>query len=1401
MKIANKISLSFLVTAVILTGVGSPLFYIIAKKSLEDRIYAHLETTAQSRAHHIETYLEEHKKLTKILANDILLKNTLKAIIDNRQDSTSNIEHKEIATVDVVGAQLKEIIKSDEHFYEIRIMTLDGKIAVSTEPNNIGLDKSTHDCFVNGRKGLYVEDAHLCGERKREVIAAAVPILRDNTQEILGVLVAVIDLKSLYKITTDKTGLGETGEIYIVNEDGYMITPSRFKEDTFLKQKVDTLNVIHCRIHKDKNHISRSQALSLFRSYRGTVVLGTHAYIPEMQWYLCSEMDEKEAFASLAKIRFVFFITIICMPGAAGLIGIFVSRVISRPVRKLQKGAEIIGKGNLDYIVGTNTKDEIGQLSQAFDKMSADLKESHTKLEDSHKLLEQKVQERTAELSSANVKLAEEITERKQAEYALRESEGKLNSMLQSIGDHMSMLDKDLNILWANETARKMFGNDIVGKKCYEVYQRRKEPCDLSSCPTLGAFRDGKIHECDTQVIDKEGKIIYFHCTGNVALRDKEGKPTAVLEVSRNITERREAEEELKQSREFLNNTINALDDTFFVKDEEHRWTVLNDAACKAIGRPRKKLIGKSDYDLFPKEQAGVFWEKDNLVLETGETNVSEEEVTWQGKSHTISTKKSLFKDSITGKRFIVGTARDITERKQAEEALRESGKKYRALVEQSLQGIVILKDSRIVFANSKAVEIAGCTTEDFLAFSLEDMEAFIPPENRASTLERMKNRFDGKAAEPEYEIRLVRKNGDEFWLHLFFSPIEYDGKPVIQLAFIDITERKRAEEALRRSEIRFREIFENIAVGVYRTTPDGQILMANPALVHMLGYSSFEELSQRNLEEEGFEPQYRRSMFREEFERNGRIVSWESVWKARDGKKLYVIENARAIRDEDGKILYYEGTVENITERKKAEEALRESEQRYRAIFEQAADSILLIDAETGALVEFNDKAHKNLGYTREEFQNLKISDVEVIESAEETRKHLEKIIRTGADSFETIHRTKSGEIRDIQISSRPISIRDKDFVQSIWRDVTDRKKAEETMKVRARILENMVEGVNVADENCIIIFTNQKFDTMFGYKQGELIGKNVSTLNDLSKKENAELTKKIMTQLNTNGNWSGELINRRKDGTPFNTYTRISSLTLSGKNYCVSVQQDITEQKRVEQKLLEHQEQLKSLASQLTLAEERERRRIATELHDEISQSLFISKMKLESLHKSAPGKDFNETLEDISNSLGRIIAAMRSLTFDLSSPILYEFGFEEAVAEWLNEQVEKKHGIKTELEDDGSPKQLDDDIRVLLFRNVRELLINAIKHAKAKKIKVSIRKVDSRIRVAVEDDGVGFDYAKAGSMVTDKEAFGLFSIRERLEHFGGNLDIDSAPGCGCRVTITSPLRRENTSKGKQV
>jgi len=229
-------------------------------------------------------------------------------------------------------------------------------------------------------------------------------------------------------------------------------------------------------------------------------------------------------------------------------------------------------------------------------------------------------------------------------------------------------------------------------------------------------------------------------------------------------------------------------------------------------------------------------------------------------------------------------------------------------------------------------------------------------------------------------------------------------------------------------------------------------------------------------------------------------------------------------------------------------------------------------------------------------------------------------------------------------------------------------------------------------------------------------------------------------------------------------------------------------------EKQLLAYHGQLKSLSSQLTLTEEHERHQIAMELHATIGQSLVSSKLQLDTLRASLPsGGELAKTLEVVCNSLEETIDQMRTLVFDLSSPVLYELGFETAVAAWLDEQIRQKHRINCEFEDDGRAKPLDDDIRITLFRDVRELLINVVKHARANKVKVSVGKVGDRIHVTVEDDGWGFDPKEIAATGTTKGGFGLFSIRERLEQLGGHLEIKSAPGCGCKVTMVAPLKEE--------
>lgn len=225
--------------------------------------------------------------------------------------------------------------------------------------------------------------------------------------------------------------------------------------------------------------------------------------------------------------------------------------------------------------------------------------------------------------------------------------------------------------------------------------------------------------------------------------------------------------------------------------------------------------------------------------------------------------------------------------------------------------------------------------------------------------------------------------------------------------------------------------------------------------------------------------------------------------------------------------------------------------------------------------------------------------------------------------------------------------------------------------------------------------------------------------------------------------------------------------------------------ERRQAEKDLHSYQEQLRSLASRLTLIEERERRQIAIALHDQVGQTLAILKMKLAALRVQADGTELAKSLDTMRELCNQAISFTRSLTFDLSPPVLYQLGLEAAV-EWLVERHNDLHGITVEFSNDDQPKPLSEDIRVFLFQATRELLVNTAKHSAAKHARVSLRRNGCNIHIMVEDDGIGFNSGD----VENAEGFGLFNIRERLNSVGGGLQIESTEGSGSRVRVVAPL-----------
>jgi signal transduction histidine kinase len=232
--------------------------------------------------------------------------------------------------------------------------------------------------------------------------------------------------------------------------------------------------------------------------------------------------------------------------------------------------------------------------------------------------------------------------------------------------------------------------------------------------------------------------------------------------------------------------------------------------------------------------------------------------------------------------------------------------------------------------------------------------------------------------------------------------------------------------------------------------------------------------------------------------------------------------------------------------------------------------------------------------------------------------------------------------------------------------------------------------------------------------------------------------------------------------------------------------------QRKKAEEQLSAYQADLRSLASQLTLAEERERRRLAVHLHDQIGQNLALSHIKLEELRLSLGKNGASGLMGEFDNLAGLIketIQETQSLTFRISPPILYDLGLEAAL-EWLTDRFSHQHGLLAYFESDRQPKPVAENLKVLLFQAVQELLVNIVKHARAHSLKISMWRQDGYLHIGVEDDGVGFDPSVPGYRHGKGGGFGLFSIRERLRPLGGSLEVKSEPNGGTEFVLSVPL-----------
>ena len=397
----------------------------------------------------------------------------------------------------------------------------------------------------------------------------------------------------------------------------------------------------------------------------------------------------------------------------------------------------------------------------------------------------------------------------------------------------------------------------------------------------------------------------------------------------------------------------------------------------------------------------------------------------------------------------------------------------------------------------------------------------------------------------------------------------------------------------------------------------------------------------------------------------------------------------------------------------------------------------------------------------------------------------------------------TRSGQTIWSMESVSSIIYNGKRATLGTFMDITERKKAEEALReseerysalvnLGGRIGEAIIMLLDKGGAYSIQIFVSDEWPRITGYSKEELLGMSfLDLLHPRYREASLKRHKRKISGETMPGLFEMAII--RKDGTEVPIEVTSAYTTYRGERANVAFIRDITDRKEAEAKLLDYQHELRSMAAQLSLAEERERHLIATELHDHVSQSLAICNMKLGALLELSSSTHYlTKNLEELRALVTQMIKETRSLSFSISSPLLYVFGLDAAI-EQLAEDMEEQYDIAFEYEVSKQLQPLEDDVRVLLYRTVYELFTNVIKHAQARRVQVAMKQHGESLRITIEDDGIGFDTTQLNDSMRKTKGFGLFSIRERLSYIGGEVDIESQPGLGTKVTITAPLKQE--------
>src|ERR671913_384912 len=567
----------------------------------------------------------------------------------------------------------------------------------------------------------------------------------------------------------------------------------------------------------------------------------------------------------------------------------------------------------------------------------------------------------------------------------------------------------------------------------------------------LRTDQTGEPYRIEYRQIARDGRVVWVRDEATL-IRDEEGNSLYWLGVQYDITERKRAEEEFRQSEERFRATFEQAAVGIVQVGLDGEWLRFNDKFCDIVGYEREELGAVSVFELVSPDDFERDFERGVRML-AGELRDYTEEKLIVGKGGRrvwINLTVSLVHDDSDEPRYFIAVAEDIGKRKEAEEErqrtqeqLRQSEERFKVLAQEVVEGIILSENGKIIDANRSVTEMFGYGLEELIGKNAIELTS---PEYR----EMVRQRISDEDTRP-YESMGLKRDGTTFPIEIRPRHLPYSGRRIRVTSVIDLTERKQAEEALIMSEERYQTLVEQLpAVTYMQETENATLAYVSPQIESVLGYSPEEYLANPNLRWKTIHHEDRGWVLEEDAltDRTGEPYNVEYRRISRDGRVVWVREEAMLVRDSEGRPLFWQGILMDVTERKHQEEALRQSEALYRTVVEQAEENIFLVDAKSRRVLDANDALLRSLGYTHDELKEMTLYDI-VAHDQESVDINIGLIMEEGHRSLgERQYRRKDGSLADVEVNVSAVPYNGEKVMCVVAHDVTERKRAERMLE-----------------------------------------------------------------------------------------------------------------------------------------------------------------------------------------------------------------------------------------------------------------------------------------------------------------------------------------------------------------